>query len=180
MDNYWDCQELDELIYRTLRAGLEEKVSSIKNLLHYLRAFFLNRQRKSKAFKIGKHHYDIGNDLYRHMLDTRMTYSCGYWREADHLEAAQEAKLDLICRKMELQPHMRVLDIGCGWGSFAGYAAEKYEIQVVGITVSQAQIGLAKERYKHLDVDFRCQDYRDVNEPFDRIVSVGMFEQRGS
>lgn len=179
MDCFWDCQELDELIYRTLRAGLEEKVASIKNLMPYLRAIFFNRQRRSKAFDIGKHHYDIGNDLYIQMLDSRMAYSCGYWRDAENLEAAQQAKLDLICRKLQLQPHMRVLDIGCGWGSFAGYAAEKYGVQIVGITVSQDQIKLAKERYKHLDIDFRYQDYREVNEPFDRIVSVGMFEHVG-
>lgn len=179
MDGEWDCQALDQLTERMIRAGLEEKVANIKNLVPYLRSRVLNRQRKSRAFDIGKHHYDIGNDLYTRMLDRRMAYSCGYWKNADHLNAAQEAKLDLICRKIGLKPGMRVLDIGCGWGSFAGFAAERYGARVVGVTVSEEQIALAKKKYASLDVEFRYQDYRDVNETFDRVVSVGMFEHVG-
>jgi cyclopropane-fatty-acyl-phospholipid synthase len=179
MDGDWDCKALDEMFFKALRAGLESKIEPLKIIFPLVRAWLINRQRKSKAFKVGKHHYDIGNDLFTSMLDKRMTYSCGYWKNVDNLDAAQEAKLDLICRKICLKPNLRVLDIGCGWGSFAGYAAEKYGVSVLGITVSQEQIELAQERYKGLDIEFRYQDYREVNEPFDRIVSVGMFEHVG-
>jgi cyclopropane-fatty-acyl-phospholipid synthase len=108
-----------------------------------------------------------------------MNYSCGYWRDASSLDEAQENKLDLICRKLYLKPGMRILDIGCGWSAFGKYAAEKYDAQVVGITVSKEQVALGKELCKGLPVEVRLQDYRDVNEKFDRIVSVGMIEHVG-
>lgn len=113
------------------------------------------------------------------MLDKRMVYSCGYWKDANTLDQAQEAKLDLICKKISLRPGMKILDIGCGWGSFAKYAAEKYKVKVVGITISKEQAKFAKEVCKGLPVDIRIQDYRSIHEKFDRIVSVGMFEHVG-
>ena len=128
---------------------------------------------------VGKEHYDVGNDLFIKMLDKRMTYSCAYWKDASTLDQAQEAKLDLICRKLYLKPGMKILDIGCGWGSFAKYAAEKYGVNVVGITISQQQLDLAKQLCQGLPITLRFQDYRDVNETFDRIVSVGQMEHVG-
>ncbi|MDH7528362.1 MAG: cyclopropane fatty acyl phospholipid synthase, partial [Ignavibacteria bacterium] len=113
------------------------------------------------------------------MLDKRMNYSCAYWKDATNLDEAQENKLELICKKLYLKPGMRVLDIGCGWGAFAKYAAEKYGVEVVGITVSKEQLKLAKELCDGLPVEIRLQDYREVNEKFDRIVSIGMFEHVG-
>jgi cyclopropane-fatty-acyl-phospholipid synthase len=113
------------------------------------------------------------------MLDTRMVYSCGYWKNATTLDAAQEAKLDLICKKIGLKKGMRVLDIGCGWGSFAKFAAERFKVSVVGVTVSKEQVTLAREFCKDLPVEIRLQDYRKMKESFDRIVSVGMFEHVG-
>jgi cyclopropane-fatty-acyl-phospholipid synthase len=138
-----------------------------------------NLQSRRRAFTIGEHHYDIGNDLYRRMLDSRMIYSCGYWRDADTLDAAQEAKLTLIANKLELEAGMRVLDIGCGWGGAAQFLAEKLGCEVVGVTVSREQAALARERCAGLPVDIRLQDYRDLNEPFDRVYSIGMFEHVG-
>ncbi len=179
MDGDWDCAALDELVTRLLRAGVGEQVKPLKLLLPVLRAKLSNQQRKSKSLRVGRQHYDIGNDLYARMLDRRMTYTCAYWKTADNLDAAQEAKLDLICQKIGLQPGMRILDIGCGWGSFAGYAAEHYGASVVGVTISREQLRYARERYGHLDIDFRFQDYRDLDEPFDHVVSVGMFEHVG-
>ncbi len=179
MDGDWDCEAMDVMFDKVLRANLESKIQPLKMVIPIAKAWFMNRQRKSKAFEIGEKHYDIGNDLYERMLDQRMTYTCGYWRDAETLDAAQEAKLDLICRKIGIKEGQTVLDIGCGWGSFAGYAAEKYGAKVTGITVSKEQISLAKERYKNLDVEFRYQDYRDVDERFNHIVSVGMFEHVG-
>jgi cyclopropane-fatty-acyl-phospholipid synthase len=113
------------------------------------------------------------------MLDTRMVYSCGYWREARTLEAAQEAKLDLICRKLGLKEGDRLLDIGCGWGGLAKFAAERYGATVVGLTVSKEQAALARERCKGLPIEIRVQDYRTLSERFDHIASVGMFEHVG-
>jgi len=179
MDKDWDCEALDVMLYKVLTADLESKVQPLKMIFPIIKAWLINRQRKSKAFQIGRHHYDIGNDLYTHMLDSRMTYTCGYWKNASNLENAQLAKLDLICKKIKLVPGMKILDIGCGWGSFMGYAAEKYGIEGVGITVSKEQIDYAKKRYKNLPIEFRFQDYREIDEPFDRIVSVGMFEHVG-
>src|SRR5690606_12427447 len=107
-----------------------------------LRGWLFNFQRL-RAREVGEKHYDIGNDLYAAMLDRRMVYSCGYWAEATTLDAAQEAKLDLICRKIGLQKGMRVLDIGSGWGGFLQFAAERYGISGLGVTVSKEQAALA-------------------------------------
>jgi len=179
MDGLWDCEAVDDFIYKVLRADLEHSISPLKLLLPVLWAKLVNLQSPGRAFRIGEHHYDIGNELYQLMLDQRMVYTCGYWKDADNLDDAQEAKLDLICRKVGLKPGMRVLDLGCGWGSFAGFAAERYGVEVVGVTVSKEQIEYGQQRYKDLNVDLRFQDYRDVNERFDRIVSIGILEHVG-
>jgi cyclopropane-fatty-acyl-phospholipid synthase len=113
------------------------------------------------------------------MLDRRMTYTCGYWKNARNLDEAQEAKLDLVCQKLDLKPGQTVLDIGCGWGSFAKFAAERYGAHVVGVTVSEEQMKLGKELCKGLPVELRLQDYRDIQGSFDHIVSLGMFEHVG-
>ncbi len=180
MDGWWDCEELDQFFYRIVRADLEAKVrGDWKLLLQALWARIYNLQSKARAFQIGKRHYDLGNDLFENMLDKRMVYSCAYWKNAQTLDEAQENKLNLICQKIGLKQGMRVLDIGCGWGSFIKYAAEKYGATAVGITVSKEQLALARDRCKGLPVEIRLQDYRDLNESFDQIVSVGMFEHVG-
>ena len=109
------------------------------------------------------------------MLDTRMNYSCGYWNDAATLDQAQAAKLDLTCRKLRLEPGMRVLDIGCGWGGFARFAAERYGARVVGISVSENQVAMAREWCRGLPIEILLRDYRDVHGDFDRVVSMGMF-----
>ncbi|RCV91700.1 cyclopropane fatty acyl phospholipid synthase [Billgrantia montanilacus] len=180
MNGDWDAERLDEFFYRLIRAQLPEKVNISKLLYHAISSRLLNRQSARRAWQVGEAHYDIGNDFYAAMLDSRMTYTCGYWKEASNLEEAQEAKLDLICRKLELEPGMRVLDIGCGWGSFMAYAAEHYGVECVGLTISREQAEYGKQLMKRgLPVEFRLQDYRDEAEQFDRIVSVGMFEHVG-
>lgn len=187
MDDWWDVKILDEFIARLINASLHEKVKTWEILPHILKAKILNYGKKSKAFEIGQKHYDIGNSLFQKMLDKRMAYSCGYWKDANNLDEAQEAKLDLICRKLNLKPGMKVLDIGCGWGSFCKYAAEKYGVEMVGITVSKEQTELAIELCKGLNVEIKLQDYRELNtntllgseKYFDRVVSVGMFEHVG-
>ena len=180
MDGWWDVMSLDEMIHRIFRADLPNKVRRNLKVAFQLAGYWLlNMQSKSKAFLIGQRHYDLGNDLFVNMLDERMNYSCAYWKDAVDLNDAQERKLDLICRKLYLQPGMRVLDVGCGWGAFGKYAAEHYGVEVTGITVSKEQAALGKELCNGLAVEFRLQDYRDVDEKFDRIVSVGMIEHVG-
>ena len=126
-----------------------------------------------------QHHYDIGNDLYEKMLGNRLIYSCGYWKDATTLDEAQEAKLDLCCRKLAIKPGMRVLDIGCGWGDTAKFIAERYKAEVIGITISKEQARFAEKRCEGLPVEIRLQDYRKLQDKFDRILSIGMFEHVG-
>jgi len=180
MDEWWNVEKLDEMIYKIVRADLQSKIKHNYKIALQLAGFWLiNMQTRRRAFIIGKRHYDLGNELFRNMLDKRMNYSCAYWKNAKSLDEAQENKLELICKKLYLKPGMRVLDIGCGWGAFCKYAAEKYDVEVVGITVSKEQVSLGKELCKGLPVEFRLQDYRDLNEKFDRIVSIGMIEHVG-
>lgn len=180
MDGWWDCAHVDQLIDRVLRAKLVDKVKANKKMLLRLGWHALiNHQSKKRAFQVGEKHYDIGNALYEKMLDTEMSYSCAYWKNAGDLEQAQFNKLDLICKKLKLQPGMRLLDIGCGWGGMARHAAKHYGVEVVGITISKEQAKLAQERCKDLPIDIRVIDYRELNESFDAIVSIGMFEHVG-
>ena len=180
MDGWWHCRALDQFFDKILSAALDKRPKKEKRLLlSIFSAKILNPQNRSKAFVIGRRHYDTGNELFSMMLDKRMNYSCGYWETATTLDDAQEAKLDLICKKLSLKPGMTVLDIGCGWGGFAKWAVEKYDVKVFGVTVSQAQVKFAKEYCKGLDVKIELKDYREQNEFFDRIVSIGMFEHVG-
>lgn len=180
MDQWWDCERTDILVEKIIRAKLDTKIkANLPLLMKTFLAKIFNLQTKDRAWEVGKKHYDLGNLLFQHMLDSRMTYTCGYWKDAKTLEEAQTAKLDLTCRKLQLKPGMRVLDIGCGWGSFVKFAAENYGVKVVGVTISEEQAHYAQELCKNLPVSIRLQDYRDVNEQFDRIVSLGMFEHVG-
>jgi cyclopropane-fatty-acyl-phospholipid synthase len=181
MEDWWECDALDVMIENIVRADLKQKIQgSFRLKALTVRAALLNLQSKARASAAIAAHYDIGNDLYIRMLDDRMNYSCGYWRTgATTLAAAQEAKLDLICRKLGLRAGMRVLDIGCGWGGFAGWAAARHGCTVVGITLSKEQLALGREKTAHLPVELRLCDYRDVTGTYDRIVSIGMMEHVG-
>jgi cyclopropane-fatty-acyl-phospholipid synthase len=180
MDKWWDTEKIDEFIFRVLNAQLDEKIKrKFSILLRLFSARLYNMQSKRRAYIVGEKHYDLGNDLFQNMLDKRMNYSCAYWKDADNLDEAQENKLELICRKIYLEPGMHILDIGCGWGAFGKYVAEKYDVKVTGITVSKEQMTLANELCKGLPVDIRLMDYRQLKERYDRIVSVGMIEHVG-
>ncbi len=180
MDGWWDCKDIANLISKLLQANVEEKVKKKwKLLLQLIPHKLLNFQTKKRSLIVGKKHYDIGNDLYQHMLDQNMNYSCGYWKNTTSLDEAQHNKLELICRKLCLKPGMKLLDIGCGWGAMAKHAALNYGVEVVGITISEEQRKLAQEHCAGLPISIRFQDYRDINEKFDRIVSIGMIEHVG-
>lgn len=146
----------------------------------------VHKHSRSQDAQAVSHHYDVSNDFYRLILGPSLVYSCAYWRTGPDgdLEAAQADKLDLICRKLALQPGMRMLDIGCGWGSLAIHAAREYGVTVVGVTLSAEQRALATERVQAAGlatrVEIRLQDYRDVADgPFDAVASVGMSEHVG-
>ncbi|MBF8643987.1 cyclopropane fatty acyl phospholipid synthase [Pseudomonas pudica] len=179
VEGAWEVKALDQFFHKLLSTRLTDNIKPLKLLIPALAARFLNLQSVGRSRQVGEQHYDLGNDFYSKMLDSRLTYTCGYWEHANTLEEAQEAKLELICRKLKLKPGMRILDIGCGWGSFMSYAAERYQVQAVGVSISKEQVRWAQERYSHLDLEFRLQDYRSLNEQFDAIVSVGMFEHVG-
>jgi cyclopropane-fatty-acyl-phospholipid synthase len=180
MDGWWDCPSLDQLFYCIARSDVFYRIpKNIATLLTYLKAKFTNLQSTSRAFQVGEQHYDLGNDLFKVMLDKNMIYSCAYWKNAETLEQAQENKCKLICEKLYLKPGMKILDIGCGWGGLALYAAKNYGVEVIGVTISQEQAEYAREITKDYPVEIRLQDYREIDELFDRIVSVGMFEHVG-
>lgn len=179
MDGWWDCERLDMFFDRILRAKLDTSIKApIRVITTHFLAKLINFQNKHRA-KIGVQHYNTGNLLFEKMLDKNLIYSCGYFKETTTLEDAQIAKLELICQKLQLKPGMRLLDIGCGWGGLLKYAAERFGVEAVGITISEQQHELAVKRCKNLPIDIRLQDYRDLNETFDRVVSVGMFEHVG-
>lgn len=180
MDGWWDCERLDRFFERVMAARLDQKVRKSTALFWaHIKSRLTNTQGKARAFEIGEYHYDIGNDLFEAMLDERMNYSCAYWKQADNLDAAQDAKLELTCRKLLLSPGMRVLDIGCGWGGFAIYAAQNYGVEVTGVTVSRQQVDGARKCCAGLPVCIELQDYRQIQGVFDRVVSIGMFEHVG-
>ena len=180
MDGWWECDRIDQFVCRALKAGLQEKVESRAAALDSLKARLFNLQRGVRAFRVGERHYDAGNDLFESMLGHRMIYSCGYWKEAETLDQAQENKLDLVCRKLRLEPGMRVLDVGCGWGGTAKFASERYQVAVTGVTVSREQTRLAQETCRNLPVKIHFMDYREIDGKFDRIFSIGMFEHVGA
>jgi cyclopropane-fatty-acyl-phospholipid synthase len=182
MDGLWEAPRLDELFDRVIRADLNSKLGGMHRLRIALASIsntLFNRQSPRRARHVGERHYDIGNDLFEAMLDSSMNYSCAYWAEAETLDEAQRHKMDLICRKLELRPGERLLEVGCGWGGLAHYAATHYGVQVLGVTVSREQQALAQQRCAGLPVEISLMDYREIDGTFDKVVSVGMFEHVG-
>ena len=180
VEGWWDSPALDETLTRILRTRLANQAGiSWPERASVLLARVINLQSRRRARRVAEHHYDLGNDLYRAMLDQRLVYTCGYWKGAQDLDRAQEAKLDLICRKLGLEAGMRLLDIGCGFGGLAKYAAQKYRALVTGLTLSNQQLELGRELCAGLPVELRLQDYREASGTYDRVVSVGILEHVG-
>lgn len=184
MDGWWSCAQLDEFFCRLLRARLDTKVRlPWRQVLAAAVARVLNRQSSGRAVQVADVHYNLGLEFFEAVMDPHMAYSCGYWKDAKTLEQAQEAKLDLICRKLQLSGRDRVLDIGCGWGSFVAFAAERYGAASVGVTISAPQADYARRRCAGMPVTIEATDYRTISRRrhgrFDKVVSIGMFEHVG-
>jgi cyclopropane-fatty-acyl-phospholipid synthase len=181
MDGWWDCEQLDGFIHRILAARLDLRIAmSPAHAWLVLKAKLGNRQSRARAAEVARTHYDLGIDLFEATFDRRLTGSCGYWRDASCLDEAQVAKLDLVCRKLGVEPGQEVLDIGSGWGAFLGYAAERHGAQGVGVTVSPVQADYARNRYAAQPIRFEVMDYRAFRGRVDHIASMGMFEHVGS
>ena len=180
MDGWWDCRALDEMCDRAFRAQLDQRFAfRLSDLWALLTASLVNRQTRHRAKEVGRVHYDLSNDFFEAMLDPHMQYSCALFAEGDDLAAAQARKIEWICQRLRLRPGLRLLDIGCGWGGLARYAAQHYGCHVVGITISREQCQYAQQWCRGLDVQIQLRDYREVTGEFDRVVSVGMVEHVG-
>lgn len=181
VEGWWDCNRIDEFFHRIFESRIDTKAQvGFRDTMTYFLHRIMNFQTKGRAKEVAVKHYNIGNTLYEAMLGSTMNYSCGYWKNAFTLDAAEKDKMDLICRKLMLAPGMRLLDIGCGWGALAKYAAEHYGVEVVGATISEPQRQYAADLCRGFPVTILGIDYRDLpKETFDRVVSVGMFEHVG-
>lgn len=180
MDGWWDAKELDQFVCRALSSHLERNIQfRWTDLWGMAKAYLFNQQSMSRATEVAEKHYDLDNELYESFLDPYNQYTCGYFKDTEDLNKAQEQKLELICKKLQLKPGDRVLDIGCGWGGFSKYAAEHYDVTVTGITLSKEQLVYAKEFTKGLKVNLLLQDYRTLKGEFDKILVCGMIEHVG-
>ena len=180
MDGVWDVADMAEFFNKVLRSRVPEGLKLTPNVVsQVLKARLFNMQDIARSRRVAAMHYNQ-TEAYRASLDHRMTGSCGYWPEGvNDLDAAQDAKLDLVCRKIGLRPGQTVWDIGCGWGAFMGFAAEKYGANCVGVTVSPDQAAYGRDRYKGLPIEFQVKDYREFAGRTDHVVSMGMFEHVG-
>jgi cyclopropane-fatty-acyl-phospholipid synthase len=186
MDGWWECKDLEGLFARLLKSKIHRKYKELITPGTFFDLLKLQMSKKVDPYQVGRHHYDIGNDLYEKMLGKSMAYSCGYWKGCTTLDESQDAKYELICQKMDLKPNMLVLDIGCGWGSLMAYMCQKYDVRCVGLTVSSNQKEWIDSNYQKLDMECHLMDYKEFSlisnsdfGEFDRVVSVGMFEHVG-
>jgi cyclopropane-fatty-acyl-phospholipid synthase len=180
----WGLAKRLDLGLKLLQLPGERKIAADARQAAHVkgRRHSLERDRQAIAY-----HYDISNDFYPLFLDKNLVYSCAYFeRDDEDLDTAQVRKLDYLCRKLRLQPGERLLDIGCGWGGLVIYAAQQYGVKSLGITLGQPQVELANEKIQQAGLNDRCRveecDYRELDEsqPFDKLVSVGMFEHVGA
>ena len=182
VDGWWDVEALDEFFTRFRRADLASYVHDLKTTLLVVKTRVLNLQTMQRAKQVAQAHYDLGNELYQAMLDRRMQYTCAYWKDAATLDQAQENKLHLICRKLQLTPGMTMLELGGGFGGLAHFAAKEYGCQVVSYNISREQVAFGTGLCKGLPVRFEQKDYREAAQEsgrFDRVVSIGLCEHIG-
>ncbi len=180
MEGWIECDDIAGMISKLIMGKIDHmKTVKASHVLLFLQAKLSNRQSKKRSAQVANQHYNLGNDLYEAMLDKRMFYTCGYWKDATNLNDAQDAKADLVARKLDIKPTDKVLDIGCGWGSMQNFIWEKYKTPSTGITVSAEQAKYAKSRIDYPEVKFELQDYRDAQGQYNKVVSLGMLEHVG-
>lgn len=187
MDGWWEVKDLEEFLYRILvwrHKRFNSPMLRWARMWFDVKRFLFNLQTPLRSKEVIDVHYDLPPDLYQDMLGETMAYSCAYWKDANSLDQAQRNKLDLICRKLELQPSDRVLDLGCGFGSFSRFAAENYGCSIVAVTLSANQAAYAREFCKDFPVDIHVTDYRNVDQysdgrKFNKVASIAMFEAIG-
>lgn len=179
MDGWWGCKKLDQFFNKIFSAELDKKLNLGKVIFLATKSKIFNLQSALKSKKVAKQHYDLGNDFYADMLDKRMQYTCGYWKNAKTLDKAQEAKLDLVCRKLGLKKGNRILELGSGWGGFAKYAAKKYGVKVESYNISKEQVEYARKNVGKLPIKYNLKDYRKAKGKFDHVVSIGLCEHVG-
>lgn len=181
MKGWWNAKKLDELFFRLLKADTDtkppwqwtHKLSSIPSLI-------VNMQTVARSKVVAEKHYNFGTEFFRSFLDPYMQYSCAVFEHHDNLAKAQERKMGLICKKINLQPNDHLLDVGCGWGGLMKFASQRTGCNATGINISKDQIMFAKEFCKDLPIDFQEMDYRKTTGKYSKAVSVGMFEHVGS
>ena len=179
MDGWWDVKELDQFIEKIFSSNIYDDTYKFSLMFDFVKAKMMNMQTLKRSKKVAKEHYDLGNNFYEHMLDKRMQYTCAYWKDAKTLDQAQENKLHLICKKLQLKKGEKVLELGCGWGGFAKFAAENYGVSVVAYNISKEQVEYARKINNGLDVEIVHADYREATGKFDKVASIGLCEHVG-
>ncbi len=180
MERWWDVDQLDEFFHRVLRAKLNGRIRDPKFAAAWMKARLFNLQSPVRSRRVAELHYDLGNRFFEKMLDPWMQYTCAYWKGADTLAEAQEAKLDLVCRKLHLAKGDHILELGGGWGGFARFAAARYGCRVTSYNISRQQVEYARTFCRDLPVEIVHADYRQASGVYDRIVSIGMLEHVGA
>lgn len=179
MEGWWDAKQLDEFFFKVDSAELDKAVHDTHLILNTFKARLFNMQSQRLSKRVAQRHYDLSNEFYRHMLGPQMQYTCAYWKQTKTLSEAQDHKLDLICRKLQLKPGERVLELGCGWGGFARFAASHYGCSIVAYNISEQQVAYARRWCEGLPVDIRHCDYREASGEFDKVAAIGICEHVG-
>jgi cyclopropane-fatty-acyl-phospholipid synthase len=179
MDGWWDARQLDEFFFRFHRVELDKAVRDKALILNSFKARLFNMQNTRRSKRVAQRHYDLSNEFYERMLGPHMQYTCAYWKRAKDLEEAQEHKLALICEKLQLEKGDRVLELGCGWGGFARFAAARYGCSVVAYNISEQQVAYARRWCDGLPVEIVLGDYRNAAGEFDKVAAIGICEHVG-
>lgn len=179
MDGWWDAEHLDEFFFKFHMVELGSTVRDKRLIWNAIKARVCNMQNRHRSQRVARQHYDISPEFYEDMLGPHMQYTCAYWKRADNLTDAQEQKLDLICRKLQLKKGERLLELGCGWGGFAKFAAANYGCSVVAYNISTQQVEHARRRCAGLPVEIRLCDYREATGTFDKVAAIGICEHVG-
>lgn len=180
LNGWWECADISGFILRIIKSGIHLRVPRVDIFLRRLRFGLIDAQNRIRSKRVAELHYDEDPYIFEVMLGSTNSYTCARWKGVITLDAAQQQKMDLLCKKAGLSSGMTVLDIGSGWGGFLAYAAERYQVRGIGLTISKTQLDYARKRYGNLPVEFRLQDYRDFVGGVDAVVSICVIEHVGS